>query len=256
MFNIPAMTWTLTAVLLAGGGYHLWQAVRSPHPTDRVNNSLHTLMNALMAAMLWNLAPSTLLAQIALLAGAAFWFIIQALARPEFKILCTGTQGRIKCAYHALTMAGSALHDHHDDPPHRPRNRPRRPDIHADADAGQPPRDDNHTPHHRNSGNASIRPPTRPGHPADSTLRNSSTGLPDPPPPRPASHQRSPPPGAYTTLHPHRTRTRSPRRHHHGPHVRHHDRITPYTTRKDSGGTLSGAAVSRAAGFLHRHRSP
>lgn len=109
VFNIPAMTWTLTAVLLAGGGYHLWQAVRSPHPTDRVNNSLHTLMNALMAAMLWNLAPSTLLAQIALLAGAALWFIIQALARPEFKILCTGTHGRIKCAYHALTMAAAAL---------------------------------------------------------------------------------------------------------------------------------------------------
>jgi hypothetical protein len=109
VFNIPAITWTLTAVLLAGGTYHLWQAARSPHLTDRVNNSLHTLMNALMAAMLWNLAPSTLLAQIGLLAGAALWFVIQAVARPEFKILCAGTQGRLKCAYHALTMTGAAL---------------------------------------------------------------------------------------------------------------------------------------------------
>jgi len=109
VFNIPALTWTLTAVLLAGGSYHLWQAARSHHLTDRVNNTLHALMNALMAAMLWNLAPSTILAQIGLLAAAALWFIIQAVARPEYKLLCAGTQGRIKCAYHALTMAAAAL---------------------------------------------------------------------------------------------------------------------------------------------------
>ncbi|GAB14385.1 hypothetical protein ARGLB_068_00010, partial [Arthrobacter globiformis NBRC 12137] len=109
MFNIPALTWTLTAVLLAGGSYHLWQATRSHHLTDRVNNTLHALMNTLMAAMLWNLAPSTILAQIGLLAAAALWFIIQAVARPEYKLLCAGTQGRIKCAYHALTMAAAAL---------------------------------------------------------------------------------------------------------------------------------------------------
>jgi len=103
------MTWTLTAVLLAGTAYQLWQACRSAPLTDRINNTLHALMNALMAAMLWNLAPSTLLAQIGLLAGAALWFIIQAVARPQYKLLCAGTQGRLKCAYHALTMAGAAL---------------------------------------------------------------------------------------------------------------------------------------------------
>lgn len=108
MFTIPALTWTLTAVLLAAGTYHLVQAVRSRHLTDRVNNTLHALMNTIMAAMLWNLAPSTTLAQIGLLAGAALWFTIQAVARPEFKILCAGTQGRIKCAYHALTMTAAA----------------------------------------------------------------------------------------------------------------------------------------------------
>lgn len=109
MFTIPALTWTLTAVLLAGGTYHLVQAARSRHLTDRVNNTLHALMNTIMAAMLFNLAPTTILAQIGLLAGAALWFIIQAVARPEFKILCAGTQGRIKCAYHSLTMTGAAL---------------------------------------------------------------------------------------------------------------------------------------------------
>jgi hypothetical protein len=221
VFNIPAITWTLTAVLLAGGTYHLWQAFRSRHLTDRVNNSLHALMNALMAAMLWNLAPSTVLAQIGLLAGAALWFVIQAVARPEFKILCAGTQGRLKCAYHALTMTGAALMitmmTH-------PTTSPGRANADANVDAGRPPCDNNRTPHHHNSGNT-IRPPASPRDPPDTALRNRRSHLPDPPPPPPGNNNHPPPPRRPETLHPHRTRTRSHRRHHHGPHVRHHDRI-------------------------------
>lgn len=109
VFNIPAITWTLTAVLLLSGSYHLLQATKPDQLTERVNNSLHALMNLLMAAMLWNLAPSTMLAQIAVLTGAALWFIIQAVARPEFKILCTGSLSRLKCVYHSVSMAGAAL---------------------------------------------------------------------------------------------------------------------------------------------------
>lgn len=109
VFNVPTITWALTAVLLLSGCYYLLQAARSPHLTDRVNKSLHALMNVLMAAMLWNLAPSTMLAQIAVLAGAALWFVIQAVARPEFQILCAGSQDRLTCVYHSLTMAGAAL---------------------------------------------------------------------------------------------------------------------------------------------------
>jgi hypothetical protein len=109
MFNIPAVTLTLTAVLLLSGSYYLLQATRSHHLTDRVNKSLHALMNVLMAAMLWNLVPSTALAQIAILTGAALWFVIQSVARPEFKLLCGGSQGRVQCLYHGLTMAGAAL---------------------------------------------------------------------------------------------------------------------------------------------------
>ncbi len=108
VFNLPALTWTLTIFLLVGGSYHLLQAARSLHLTDRINNILHALMNALMMAMLWNLGPSTMLAQIVLLAAAALWFTIQAVARPEFKRLCATTQGRLKCAYHSLTMAAAA----------------------------------------------------------------------------------------------------------------------------------------------------
>lgn len=109
MFNIPAITWTLTAVLLLSGCYYFLQAVTSHQRTDRINKFLHAVMNVLMAAMLWNFVPSTILAQIAVLAGAAFWFVIQAVARPEFKTLCANDHGRLKCVYHGLTMAGAAL---------------------------------------------------------------------------------------------------------------------------------------------------
>lgn len=109
VFNFPAITWALTAVLLLSGCYYLLRAARSRHLTDQANKSLHALMNVLMAAMLWNLVPSTMLAQIAVLAGAALWFVIQAVARPEFKILCAGAQDRLTCVYHSLTMAGAAL---------------------------------------------------------------------------------------------------------------------------------------------------
>ncbi|MGY2747489.1 hypothetical protein ACVWZ8_004671 [Arthrobacter sp. UYCu723] len=62
-----------------------------------------------MAVMLRNLAPSFMLAQIAVLTGTALWFVIQAVARPEFKTLCEGSDGRLKCAYHSINMAGAAL---------------------------------------------------------------------------------------------------------------------------------------------------
>ncbi|WP_160318820.1 DUF5134 domain-containing protein [Arthrobacter sp. ERGS1:01] len=109
MFSIPAVTWTLTAVLLLSGSYHFMAAARAHRLTDRVNNGLHALMTVLMAAMLWNLAPSTMLVQIAVLGAAALWFVIQAVARPEFKLLCAGSQGRLKCVYHSLTMAAAAV---------------------------------------------------------------------------------------------------------------------------------------------------
>ncbi|WP_104201492.1 DUF5134 domain-containing protein [Cryobacterium sp. Y29] len=109
VFDLPAVTWTLTTVLLLSGSYYLVQATRSHQLTDRVNNSLHALMNILMASMLWSLGASTILAQIVVLTGAALWFFLQAVARPELKALCTDRQGRIKCIYHSFTMVGAAI---------------------------------------------------------------------------------------------------------------------------------------------------
>ncbi|WP_423181378.1 DUF5134 domain-containing protein [Arthrobacter sp. NyZ413] len=109
VFEIPAVSWALTAVLSTAGAYHLYLAARARQATDRINEALHALMHAAMAAMIWNLAPAALLAQIGILTAAALWFTLQAIARPEYKLLCTGTQGRITCAYHAATMAAAAL---------------------------------------------------------------------------------------------------------------------------------------------------
>ncbi|HKU35137.1 MAG TPA: DUF5134 domain-containing protein [Paenarthrobacter sp.] len=109
VFEIPAVSWALTAVLSTAGAYHLYLAARARQATDRINEALHALMHAAMAAMIWNLAPAALLAQIGILAAAALWFTLQAIARPEYKLLCTGAQGRITCAYHAATMAAAAL---------------------------------------------------------------------------------------------------------------------------------------------------
>jgi hypothetical protein len=66
-------------------------------------------MNVLMAAMLWNLVPSTMLEQIMVLAAAALWFFIQSVARPEFTALHVCGQSRLRCLYHSLAMASAAL---------------------------------------------------------------------------------------------------------------------------------------------------
>ncbi|WP_413249041.1 DUF5134 domain-containing protein [Sinomonas flava] len=108
MYDNPAITWALTAVLLLGGSYNLLRAIRSHLRRDQVNNTLNALMNAVMAAMLWNVQPFTVLGQILVLAGAALWFLVQAVARPRLG-LCTSSKGRIRCLYHSLTMVGAAL---------------------------------------------------------------------------------------------------------------------------------------------------
>lgn len=109
VFSIPAINWILTVVMLLSASHHILQAIKSRQRKDQINNIFHALMHVLMAAMLWHLAPSTMLAQIAVLTGAALWFIFQAVARPEVKILCTNGPGRLKCVYHSLAMAGAAL---------------------------------------------------------------------------------------------------------------------------------------------------
>jgi hypothetical protein len=109
VFDLPAITWTLTVILLLSASYYVLQAIRSRQLKNRVNNGLSAIMNVVMASMMWHLGASTMLAQIAILTVAALWFLLQAVARPELKALCTSKQGRLKCAYHTVAMAASAV---------------------------------------------------------------------------------------------------------------------------------------------------
>ena len=67
-----------------------------------------------------------MLAQIAALAGAALWFVLQAVARPEFKNLCAGT-GAGSNAHTRPHHARRRPHGRHDGPRHarRPPEPPR-----------------------------------------------------------------------------------------------------------------------------------
>ncbi|WP_166787751.1 MULTISPECIES: DUF5134 domain-containing protein [Cryobacterium] len=109
VFDLPAITWTLTAVLLLSACFYVVQATRSHQITNRVNHALSALMNVVMASMLWPLGATTMLVQIAVLAGAALWFVLQAVARPELRSLCPSSQDRLKCVYHSISMASAAL---------------------------------------------------------------------------------------------------------------------------------------------------
>ncbi|MFJ4286864.1 DUF5134 domain-containing protein [Paenarthrobacter nicotinovorans] len=107
VFASSTVTWALTAVIVVSVGYYVLRAARSPQLPQRINSMLHALMNSFMAAMLWNVGASVVLAQIAVLAGAAMWFMIQAVAKPQFK-LTFACQGKHKSAYHAFTMVAAA----------------------------------------------------------------------------------------------------------------------------------------------------
>lgn len=108
MYDNPVIIWTLTAALLLGASYNVLQALNSHHVTGRINNSLHAIMSTLMAAMLWNLLTSTMLVQILILGGAALWFLIQAVARPQSGLRAS-KRSRIKSLYHSFTMSGATL---------------------------------------------------------------------------------------------------------------------------------------------------
>ncbi|MDJ0338399.1 DUF5134 domain-containing protein [Cryobacterium sp. PH31-O1] len=109
MFEFAAIAWTLTAVLSLSAGFYVVQALRSQQIMSRINHGLSALMNVVMASMLWHLGATTMLVQIAVLTFAALWFVLQAVARPELKTLCPSHRGRLKCAYHSISMAGAAL---------------------------------------------------------------------------------------------------------------------------------------------------
>lgn len=108
MLDNHVFNWTLTGILLATAGYHLIKAVKEPRLVRKANNALHTLMGLSMAATLWRSGQSATLPAVLLLSSGTLWFVIQAVARPEFKDVCAGKKERAKCVYHGITMAAGA----------------------------------------------------------------------------------------------------------------------------------------------------
>ena len=108
MLDNQIFNWTLTGVLLATGGYHALNAVRAPHFVGKANNALHAIMGLCMAATLWRQGQWATLSAVVLLSSGTLWFVIQAVARPEFRRVCAEKNQRTKCIYHGITMAAGA----------------------------------------------------------------------------------------------------------------------------------------------------
>jgi hypothetical protein len=100
--------WTLTGLLLVTGTYHAIGVIRTPGLVGKTNSALHTMMSLSMAAILWRQGHWITLGAVLLLTSGALWFIVQAVARPEFKSLCTGGKDRGRCIYHGITMVAGA----------------------------------------------------------------------------------------------------------------------------------------------------
>ncbi len=90
------------------GTYHAIGVVGTPWLVGKTNSALHTMMSLSMAAILWHQGQWITLGTVLLLTSGALWFIVQAVARPEFRSLCTGGKDRARCIYHGITMLAGA----------------------------------------------------------------------------------------------------------------------------------------------------
>jgi len=93
---------------LVTGTYHAVGVLLTPSLVGKTNSALHTMMSLSMAAVFWRQGQWVTLGTVLLLSSGAFWFIVQAVARPEFRNLCTGGKDRARCIYHGITMVSGA----------------------------------------------------------------------------------------------------------------------------------------------------
>jgi hypothetical protein len=103
-----ALRWTLTAALSVGTAYYLFRVGRKSPLVMRVNYCLHALMTGAMISMLvpgwqWPQLP-----QVVIFTLAAWWFILQAVARREYVGICQGHARQRTCLYHGMVMAAMA----------------------------------------------------------------------------------------------------------------------------------------------------
>ncbi len=120
MIGIAALSWGLTALLLAASLYAAFRAGRKSPPATRVGFGIHAAMMAAMAVMLVPGLRWPALPQILVFGLAAWWFVLRAVSRPQAP--CAGqappagqahgrraeSASRGSLLYNALTMAAMA----------------------------------------------------------------------------------------------------------------------------------------------------
>lgn len=99
-FSIP-----VSLILSAGIVFCLAKALQTSSWVNRLNYVLHALMALGMLGMVWHDVKLPLLPQLLLFGTASFWFLLQAISRQEFALVCHGRTGRFSCLYHAAMLA-------------------------------------------------------------------------------------------------------------------------------------------------------
>lgn len=104
LLNIPA-----SLILGAGTVFCLARASRGGAWVNRVNYVIHVLMALGMLAMIWYHGTLPLLPQVLLFSLGSFWFVLQAVSRPEFPLACHTRTGKLICLYHAAMLTAMVL---------------------------------------------------------------------------------------------------------------------------------------------------
>ncbi|KUM34338.1 DUF5134 domain-containing protein [Arthrobacter sp. EpRS71] len=101
----PFLSIPVSLFLAAGTIFCLTKALTGRAGLPRWNYGVHALMALGMLGMVWHGVDLPLLPQVLLFGVASFWFLLQAVSRAEFSLLCHTRSGRIRCFYHAAMLA-------------------------------------------------------------------------------------------------------------------------------------------------------
>lgn len=101
----PILSIPVSLILVAGTVFCLAKALQGSSWVNRLNYVLHALMALGMLGMVWHNVELPLLPQLLLFGTASFWFLLQAVSRHEFALVCHGRTGRLSCLYHAAMLA-------------------------------------------------------------------------------------------------------------------------------------------------------
>ncbi|MEO5780484.1 MAG: DUF5134 domain-containing protein [Arthrobacter oryzae] len=101
----PFLSFPVSLILAAGTVFCLTKALQGSSWVPRLNYGVHALMALGMLGMVWHNIDLPLLPQLLLFSTASFWFLLQAVSRHEFNLVCHVRSERLTCLYHAAMLA-------------------------------------------------------------------------------------------------------------------------------------------------------